>query len=484
MNTLAYPVAAIRAAEQAAMQARGVSGLELMEQAGAAALAVLRDRWPAAGRIVVVCGLGNNAGDGYVLARLARAAGLDVRLQQVGDEARLRGDAQANACRWRESGGRVEAFGGVALQGADVVVDALFGIGLDRPLEGEWLQAVETINATRAPVLAVDVPSGLNADTGAAMGAAVNAACTVTFIGSKRGFYTADGPDHCGEIVLQALGVDLSPWAADAARLLDAGTLAGLPPRRRNTHKGTYGHVLVVGGNLGMAGAARMAAEAALRSGAGLVSVATHPDSVAQVAGGRPELMVHGIGTDDERAVLRLLGRADVVAVGPGLGLDRWSSLVWRASLNSGLPLVVDADALQKLGTYRREDWVLTPHPGEAQQMLHPDTVDVQADRFAVAECLQQRYGGIVVLKGAGTLVRDAGQTAICADGNPGMACGGMGDLLTGIIAAFMAQGLAPEKAARLGVWLHARAADRAAEAGQRGLLPMDVLPFLRQLLG
>ena len=267
------------------------------------------------------------------------------------------------------------------------------------------------------------------------------------------------------------------------ARLLGESDQVALPPWRRHaSHKGDHGRVLVIGGDKGMTGAALLAGTAALRAGAGLVTVATRPEQAAALTAARPELMCHGVtGVAELRPLLR---RADVVAIGPGLGRGRWGTMLLGAALDSGKPLVVDADALTLLAAepVQRDDWVLTPHPGEAARLLGCDTASVQADRLAAVSGLQAAYGGVVALKGAGSLVADGnGPLALCRDGNPGMAAGGFGDLLTGVVAALCAQGISLGDAARLGVLLHARAADIAARDGERGLLPSDCLEPLRR---
>jgi len=485
-NTL-YRATQVRDLDRVAIDDHGIPGYTLMTRAGAAAFDALRAHWPAASRIAVVCGGGNNGGDGYVVARLAKAHDLDVVLLHLGDPERLRGDAATAAADWQAAGGTVAPFNAEALVGADVIVDALLGTGLERPVEGAWADAITAINTAPAPVLALDVPSGLDADCGVPLGCAVRAAVTVTFVGQKPGLLTAQGPDHAGRVRFARLDLPDAVYAGiePAARLLGDADLAALPARRqRGSHKGDHGHVLVVGGELGMSGAALLAGSAALRTGAGMVSLATRPGHAAALTAARPELMCHGVtGAADLRPLLR---RADVVAIGPGLGRDRWGTMLLGAALDSGRPLVVDADALTLLAAEptRCDDWILTPHPGEAARLLGCDTAAVQADRLVAVADLQAAYGGVVVLKGAGSLVADgAGPAMLCRDGNPGMAAGGFGDLLTGVVAALRAQGLAPGDAARLGVLLHARAGDLAAVEGERGMLPSDCLDPLRRLV-
>ncbi|MDX1606984.1 MAG: NAD(P)H-hydrate dehydratase, partial [Candidatus Competibacterales bacterium] len=319
------------------------------------------------------------------------------------------------------------------------------------------------------------------------LGVAVRAALTISFIGLKRGLFTGQGPAQCGPVRFDDLGVPHTVHGAlepDARRYTGADRGRLLAPRPRTAHKGHFGHVLVIGGAAGFAGAARMAAEAAARTGAGLVSCAVGPGQAGLISAARPEIMAREVA--DAEALKPLLERATVLAVGPGLGTGDWSRSLLQAALDAGRPLVLDADALNLLAQtpQRREDWVLTPHPGEAARLLGETTAAVQQDRFDAATRLTERYGGVVVLKGAGTLIATPDRPPALIDaGNPGMASGGMGDVLTGLIAGLLAQGLEPFAAARLGAWLHATAADRAAGFGERGLLATDLLPELRSLL-
>ena len=477
----------LRVLDQEAARAMGVTGYALMSRAGAAAFRLLRKYWGAPHFIVVVCGVGNNAGDGYVLGRLALEAGLQGRVLFVGGRDRLKGDALRAAQAFRAAGGTERPFDARELAHADVVVDALLGIGVNRPLSGEWKTAVETVNATGTPVLSLDLPSGLNADNGEVMGVCIRAKRTLSFVGLKRGLFIGRGPDYCGKMEFDALGAPetLFEGRAPDVELMAADDLKhALPRRERDAHKGHFGRVLVVGGALGYGGAPRMAAEAALRTGAGLVSLAVREEYVAALTAARPELMCHGArrGRDLEG----LLDDADVVAVGPGLRRGDWGRELWEAALASGKPLVVDADALHLLAEapVRREDWILTPHPGEAAHLLGVSNVQVQTDRFQAVEALAARYGGVCVLKGAGTLVVAREQAIrVCPFGNPGMAAAGMGDVLTGVIAGLLAQGLSRFDAAGLGILAHALAGDRAARDGQRGLSAMDVIACLRRVV-
>ncbi|QQS54328.1 MAG: NAD(P)H-hydrate dehydratase [Candidatus Competibacteraceae bacterium] len=484
-----YRAAQVRELDRIAIAERGIPGYTLMGRAGEAAFQLLGQRWPKARRIVVVCGGGNNGGDGYVVARLARQAGIDARVLTVADPATLRGDAQT---AWRDARAAeivIVPFNTAELHDVDLIVDAILGTGLERAVSGLWREAIEAMNANPADILALDIPSGLHADTGAILGAAVHATATLTFIGLKQGLFTGQGPACCGDIGFADLAVppDIYPALHPACWRYGGEDLPALLPRRsRSAHKGHFGHVLVVGGELGMAGAARMAAEAAARCGAGLTSIATRAAHAGLQAAARPELMFHGVETPAE--LVPLLDRATVVAIGPGLGRAVWGRTLLHAVLASDKPLVVDADALNLLAAEPvfRDHWVLTPHPGEAARLLKMTPAEVEADRFTAVEELALRFGGVTVLKGAGSLIASKadGLVALCAAGNPGMASGGMGDVLTGVIAALLAQGLSPFAAARAGVYLHGRAGDLAARAGgERGLLATDLLPCLRQLV-
>lgn len=482
-----YTAAQVREFDRLAIQDYGLPGATLMERAGTASYRLLRRLWPDAKDITLVCGLGNNAGDGYLIARLALADGLGVRVLQLGDRDRLAGDALTMAQAYDQAGGEVLPFAGLPSR-TDVIVDAILGTGLERPVSGYWAEAVQAINRHPAPVLAIDIPSGLDSDRGQILGIAVEAAATISFIGLKRGLFVGAGPDCCGRIYFDALEVPARVYSHQllSARRLDWDQQSSLlTPRRRTAHKGDFGHVLVVGGAKGMGGAARLAAEAAARTGAGLVSLATWSGHAAALTMTRPEIMTTGV---EEAADLDpLLQRATQIVLGPGLGQDAWGRSLWTRVLETDRPLVVDADGLNLLANTprHRDDWVLTPHPGEAARLLGLSAAAVQADRFAAALALQQRFGGVVVLKGAGTLIQgpEARPPGVCSQGNPGMASGGMGDVLSGIIGAWLAQGFDLETAAGLGVCLHGAAGDRVAASGERGLLAGDLLAELRPLL-
>ena len=474
--------AALRGVEARAAAALG-DGFELMRRAGQAAWRELLAHWPQAQRLVIVCGPGNNGGDGYVLARHALMAGRQVEVVRL-ETHTPRTELAARACKEYESAyGRVQTFQG-RLPEADLLVDALFGLGLSRAPEGDSASLIEAINAQAAPVFALDAPSGVDGDRGHVPGAVVHATRTLEFIAAKIGLHTGAALDYAGQLMVAAL--DLPPsLVADAepgAELLAAADLARwLRPRRRDSHKGAYGRVLCVGGDGGGGGAILLCAEAALRSGAGLVDVATRGLHVPAALARIPEALAHAI--DEDTALDALLDRCTVVAAGPGLGQSDWSARLQRQCVASGKPLVLDADALNLLRTQTLPaDCVITPHPGEAARLLACSTAEIQADRYRAARELASRYGCTVVLKGAGSIVIAPDRLpSVISAGNPGMATGGMGDVLTGTIAALRAQGFDAFDAARAGALLHAAAGDRAADNGQRGLLPSDLMPWLRR---
>ncbi len=480
-----YHANQVRELDRIAIEDMGIPGIFLMERAGKAAFNILKFCWPKARRIIVLCGTGNNGGDGYVLARLAHLAGYDVMVLQQGGTAKLKGDARTAFEAMRKVGLVAQVFTETKLRIVDVLVDGLLGTGLDREVSGKWQEVIEAVNRRTCPLLALDIPSGLHADTGSPLGVAVRADVTVTFIGLKQGLFTGAGLDYCGKVYFDDLQVPSNvykPVKTSVSRVDYDSLKTAFPKRSRTAHKGTFGHVLVIGGDEGMMGAVRMAAETAARVGAGLISVATRTSHAALVNLMRPEIMCYGVETAEQ--LKPLLDKVSVVAIGPGLGQSSWAVAMFEAIKALEKPLVVDADALNLLAKtpFRFENSILTPHPGEAARLLKLSTPEIQMDRFAAICAMQRRFGGVCVLKGAGTLVAAANeQIYVCTNGNPGMACGGMGDVLTGVIAGLLAQGFAPFDAATVGVCLHAKAGDHAALEGERGLLPSDLLPWLRR---
>lgn len=486
MTRALYTAQQVRRIDRAAIDTCGVSGFELMSRAADAAFATLCRQWPDARRITLLAGAGNNGGDAWLLGRIAIARGFDVDAVSLAEPSTA--DARQARDAYRAAGGGiVMADERTALGERDVYVDGLFGTGLTRAIEGSAARLVDQLATRVSRVLALDLPSGLDADSGSAGPVCVRAATTISFVGWKRGQFTADGADACGARELATLDLPAAAYrVVDVdAFLLHEDLAALLPPRRANVHKYAFGHVLAVGGDHGYGGAVRLCGEAALRCGAGLVSVATRAAHAVGVNALRPELMAQAV--EDAAELEPLLERASVVAIGPGLGTADWGRALFERIASSGKPLVVDADALNLLAALPRTlpaQVVLTPHPGEAARLLGCDSRTVQGDRYAAARELARRHAAVVVLKGAGSLVADPhGQVEVCAWGNPGMATAGMGDVLTGVVAALIAQGLSPWDAARLGVSLHARAGDVAAAAAPRGLLAGDLMPVLRRLV-
>jgi NAD(P)H-hydrate epimerase len=476
----------VRDMEQSAIRDHGFTGFDLMHRAGEAVFNCLMAKWPLTKTLVIVCGSGNNAGDGYIIATLAHAAGLQVTVHTLLDPEDLEGDAWTAYRAYLATDGGLLFFQANRQLIADVVVDAILGTGMDRPVAGLYKAAIEAINASPAHIIAVDVPSGMSADSGNVMAAAVKADCTMTFIGLKQGLFTGQAAEHCGEIHYDSLGVPQSVFDKFPTHIYRVVSQTW-PKRARCSHKGNNGHVLVIGGDSGFSGAARLASEAAVRVGAGLVSVATRAMHAALLSVNRPELMCHGVETQAQ--LERLMENKTVLVLGPGLGQEEWGQYMFEVAINSGKPMVIDADGLNLLANMtgkpaNRGTWILTPHPGEAGRLLTCTTSDVQHYRFASVHSIQARYGGIAVLKGAGTLIASGDDLAVSTTGNPGMGTGGMGDVLSGVIAGLWAQGLPPKLAAQQGVYIHGLAADLAvSEGGERGLLASHLMPYLRQLI-
>lgn len=477
-----HSVAQLRQLEAQAIGS-GTPGYDLMRRAGAAAYALLRDKWPAARRLVVVAGPGNNGGDGLVLARLASQDGLATTVMLVGDAAALRGEALEACTDLRAVGVEVQGMDRARLRDADAVIDALLGIGVRAPLRGEWLEAIEAMNTCGRPVLSLDVPSGLDPDSGRAL-PAVHAAATLTFIALKQGLFLGEGPEHAGELHCDALGV-VSAMQPVLRRITDRALVEVLPPRPRQSHKGMFGRVVIIGGGVGMPGAVRLTAEAALRTGAGLVTVASLPEHIAVLAA-RPELMFRSLSNAAD--VADAVRNADVIVIGPGLGQGAWAKNMLNAVLavrHARQHLVVDADALNLIaagsGLQHCQDWVLTPHPGEAARLLGVSIDEVQRDRLGALRALCERRGGTVVLKGAATLVGRQGEVPrLCHRGSPGMAVAGMGDVLTGAVAGLLAQSGRSFESAVAAVHAHALAGEHCAQQGVRGVLALEVAQQLR----
>jgi hydroxyethylthiazole kinase-like uncharacterized protein yjeF len=482
-----YRTAGIRELESKALD--GLKPPGLMERAGLAAAEVARKITASGGRVLVIAGPGNNGGDAFVVARHLKSWWFKVDMVFTGDAAKLPADAKASYAAWHDSGGatldRISTG-----QRWDLVIDGLFGIGLQRDLNGVHAALVNEINSLNVTVLALDVPSGLASDSGRVLGCAVRATHTATFIALKPGLLTLDGPDHCGEIHVCTLDLDASALTAPQGEVIGSAVMESvLPARRANSHKGDYGSVGIVGGAHGMVGAALLAGRAAINLGAGRVYVGLLDMQNPGVDPLQPELMLR---TADE--VLKL-DHLNCLAVGPGLGQSPDADQVLTAAFQKNLPLVVDADALnliavdtrlQQLIGKRTAPTVLTPHPAEAARLLAGATAEIQADRVAAATELASRYRSYVVLKGAGSVCAlPDGKWFINTSGNPGMASAGMGDALTGIIAALLAQRADARNALLAGVHLHGAAADMlvAEHKGPVGITASEVILAARVLL-
>ena len=462
-----------------------VSGTILMERAGAVAFEILKEHWPEAKHLCIVCGTGNNGGDGFVVARIAHENDYKVDVLIVGDSNKISGDALAAKQRLEGCGLTTQVYGNGKLPLADLVIDAVFGTGLKGAVSGEAVYAINAINQHGTPVLSLDIPSGLLADTGTALAEVVRADVTISFIGLNQGLLTSQGPDCCGELIFDDLQIPagVAVKVPTHVQRLDVSHSI-FKKRDKNSHKGLFGHVLVIGGDIGMSGAARLACEAALRTGAGLVSLGTRYAHASVMNSTRPEIMSYPAERENEIEIL--IDKATVIAIGPGLGMSEWSATLFATAINSGKPLIIDADALNLLAMepIKKDNWILTPHPGEAARLLGITVEEVQADRFSAVQKIAEKFGGTVVLKGCGSLIYSEGSTYLCDKGNPGMASGGMGDVLTGIISSLLAQNFSLTDAANVGVHLHAMAGDAAAKgAGERGLLASDLMPAIRRLI-
>ena len=485
----------------------GIPGAVLMENAGRGVVAEIlrRYRHLFPGPVLVLAGKGNNGGDGYVIARHLRERSWQVRTIVLAEPAAVTGDARLNLQVLTGTGGQVDyAPDGQSLQkllGAAgevaLAVDALFGTGLSSPVRGHYATAIDWLNGCGRPVVAVDIPSGVAASSGRELGVAVRAELTVTFAFAKLGHAVYPGAGCTGALALADIGIprclaetvdarDLLVEAAEAAALLPARPAAG--------HKGTFGHLLVVAGSTGKAGAAAMTAMGGLRSGAGLVTVAAPQEVQRALQIKLTEAMTEPLpgsavlGRAALEPLCRLWEGKDALAVGPGLGqAEETRDLVQQLVGECPLPLVLDADGLNAVAaapqvlTGRSAGTVLTPHPGEMARLSGRSIAEVEADRLETARVFARRFGVVLVLKGARTVTAfPDGRVRINGSGNPGLASGGMGDVLTGLIGALLAQGLCPEDAAVLGVFLHGYAADRLAERlGEAGMIAGDLLTEL-----
>lgn len=483
-----YTAEQTRELDRILIEELNISASELIDRAASAALDIIKKQWLAIEHITFLCGGGHNGADGICLAIKAKLGGYKVSVYQLEKADKTSPETKKAMQLAKDNDITITSFTG-QLQHSDLIVDALFGTGLNRNVSGDYKTAIHLCNEqAEIPVFALDVPSGLNANTGQILGEAINADATVSFIGINTGLLTAEGVEQTGELFFNDLATPKSVYQRvkpTASQIHIDNYKQLLAPRTRNSHKGLFGHTLIIGGDTGMSGATRLAAEAAARTGSGLTSIATRSEHAALLSLARPELMSHGVDTSEQ--LKPLLDRAKAIAIGPGLGQQSWGQQLFEKTLDSGLPLVIDADALNLLSQtkFQSNKWVLTPHPGEAARLLNCSTNDIQADRYTAVQKLQHQYDGVVVLKGAGTLIYNGqGPILVSSYGNPGMSTGGTGDILAGVIASFMSQGHSSLDAACLGVILHGIAGDKAAEQqGERGMLAMDLIPHLHHLV-
>ena len=480
----------------AALTPAGVDGFALMQRAAQAAFNCLLRHFPDAGSVSVLCGKGNNAGDAYLVAQCAHAIGIKVQLLAVVAPQSLQGDALRAYQQAQAAGVEVLAYDAQPLSG-DVVVDGLLGTGLNGAPRAPFDEAIQHVNEAGKPVLSIDIPSGVSADTGAVFDQAVRASVTMSFITRKVGLYTGAGVSYAGEREYDDLGVASEFYCADAIPRLywQPDMLTQLDP---NTYKHRQGHVVVAGGDLNMPGAVVLATSGVLRVGAGMVTALTHGEHVSTIVGYTPEVMVQAFSqetpeqAEEATRIADLLQRADVVVLGPGLGRTAWSQTLYQLAEAANKPTVLDADGLYWLarnGVWRGGPLTITPHIAEAARLLQLEAAAVQANRLGCARQLAQQFGAQGVLKGAGSVVFDATgeRLCICAHGNPGMASAGMGDVLSGIVGGLLAQ-VSPGQdvfaGLAAGVALHSAAGDEAAQkVGQRSLIASDLLSVLPRLV-
>ncbi|WP_375749512.1 NAD(P)H-hydrate dehydratase [Vibrio sp. HN007] len=483
-----YLASDVRDGEKEVASRLGLDMYELMSRAGQSAFDVLLSEFPEAKSLLVVCGGGNNGGDGYVVARLAKKLCLNVELWQLGDHTALKGDAAKARDQWLDEGGEIKPPQPHIEDQPDVIVDALLGTGLSGRVREEYAHVIDTINGSFKPVLAIDIPSGLCSDTGVELGPVVQAKHTVSFIALKRGLYSGKAANFVGQLHYADLdlGEEFHEVVESQCQLITSEHIyALLSPRDRASHKGSNGRVLCLGGDRGMFGAIRLTSEACSRVGAGLTRVVTQPENVPALVSARPEVMTFDWrGNSNE--INDHLDWADVIAIGPGLGSSSWGRSLVGYSRTVEKPMVADADCLNILA--KTPDFnsqrIITPHPGEAARLLGISVREVESDRYSATRMMQLKYGGVAVLKGAGTIIYDGSQFWVCDAGNPGMGSGGMGDVLTGTIAGLLGQGFNLPEAARIGVWIHSTAADLCAEEeGEKGMLASDLFPYIRKLV-
>jgi len=493
-------------AEFAHCQQQQIASYALMQAAGKSLWAFIQEHYPKADDFLIVTGPGNNAGDGFEIARLLIQAGHQVRLRFVANTKHpkdyfqcIKGDAKIALEALQQTQIPIEAFNTENCLSAELIIDGILGSGIKSPPREEFVAAIQAINATNQKVLAIDIPSGLDADNGCEVGCAITADATLSFIGIKPGLVTAEGKQCCGVLYLDDLAVGFDSSTLNQPRQLvslnseitncDPSTTAVLS-RKANSHKGSHGRTLVIGGNHGMGGAALLAASAAYRCGSGGVVLITRSENISAALEQNPEIMA--IASDDIadsdsiEIALKAFESATSIVVGPGLGNDQWAEFWLEEALSRDLPTVVDADGLRlaKELVFSLSGTIITPHPGEAKALLANHWQDIQQHRYQAVIDLQRITGAYVVLKGAGTLISIVGSDTIkvCPYGNAGMATAGMGDVLAGIIGSLLSQGFSKSAAATLGTLMHSLSGDRAASDQPIGLIASDLLVHIRQI--
>ena len=481
-----FTAAQCKAIDRLAIESLPIPGYQLMCRAARSANHWITRLFPKACSFNVVCGAGNNGGDGLALAKLLFESGhsVTVTLADTGFEEKLAGEALE---AWNDLPADLSKtlFDCSVEDESDLIVDALLGIGLSGEVRPDSAAIIDWMNQQPSPVFALDIPSGLSADTGSVLGSAVKADATLTFIAPKQGLFIGQARDYVGKLLVDGLGVPTDIFPESHCELISE-PLNQLATLNRSAHKGSQGSLVVIGGDVGFGGAPILSSEAALRTGAGRVTLLTHCESaVTAMLSRTPEVMVRLTNEIDhfESMILSM----DAIAIGPGLGQGDWALACMERVKGLDKPTVVDADALNLIAQGRvrfHANAVFTPHPGEAARLLGCKVTDVQSDPIGAAFSLQHKLGGVIVLKGAGSIVCDGQKAFVCNLGNPGMATAGMGDLLSGIIATFLAQGYSLKDSAQMGVWLHAKAGDMASAEGERGLIATDLLPHIRSLIG
>ena len=486
LPTTFYTAQQVKQGEVQAAKARGLEMFSLMERAGQGVFTIALAQYPSSQHWLVCCGGGNNGGDGYIAARLAKAMGHQVTVWQVGNPEKLKGDALTAYYHWLDQGGDVYPIDDHVPRDVDLIIDGLLGTGLSGPVREPISDLIDTINNSGKPVVAIDIPSGLSSNTGSVLGKAIKAQHTISFIGLKQGLVTGQARNYVGKLHFAGLGVseNFDEQNTPTLKAIEPRFIRQcLKPRQPCAHKGHHGKAVLIGGNRGMGGAMMLCAQACTRIGSGLTGALVHSDNMTAMLTVAPEVMT---GSWEVENLKQRTEWCNVIGLGPGLGRGKDGRAIFEQVQSIDKPKVLDADALFFLAENPNHDdkRIITPHPAEAARLLGASVELVETDRFKAIHSLHEKYGGVIVLKGAGTLIYDGSQTYVCLAGNPGMATGGMGDVLTGIITALLAQGVPLCEAARAGGLVHSQAADKDAELkGERGLLASDLLPHLRSLV-